>query len=142
MTENTLENCTCASFFTVRGTHKKDCPAAPKENTLEKMIEAGLKEFDEKFPLPKILALSGGKGVERDQMRSFIRTLSLTIAQATHDAVSVEEKFIRENCEFVQITDQKLLEDNELARKINRRYLVSEANLKEMHERFTKIIGK
>jgi hypothetical protein len=22
-----MENCTCASFYTVRGVHKKDCPA-------------------------------------------------------------------------------------------------------------------
>lgn len=31
-------------------------------------------EFDKKFPLPKILALSGGKGVERDLMIKFFLT--------------------------------------------------------------------
>ncbi len=55
------------------------------ENTLEKVVEAGLKDFDEKFGTLRF------RGIANPAFHTFIRTLSHTIAQATSDAVSVEK---------------------------------------------------
>lgn len=38
-----------------------------------KWIEAKVKAFNEEFPLPRFLALSGGAGVKHDLMISFLR---------------------------------------------------------------------
>ena len=40
-------------------------------------IEQAVEEFNKVFPLPRILALSGGKGVERDKMNNWL-TQALT----------------------------------------------------------------
>lgn len=53
-----------------------------KNITIKEIIE----EFDRKFPLPKILALSGGKGVERDAMKNWLR---ITLTQR-HEAEVAE----------------------------------------------------
>lgn len=45
----------------------------PQQNTQMPSVEEVVEEFDNRFPLPKILTFSGGKGVERDKMINWLR---------------------------------------------------------------------
>lgn len=55
MTDNTLppENCICASFYTVRGKHKPDCPLY--RNTLDKILDEELGGFGKDSEVQAVL---------------------------------------------------------------------------------------
>ena len=53
-------------------------------------VEKVVEEFDEKFPLPKFLALSGGKGVERDAIKNWLRQ---TLQTLTNQIERAREKY-------------------------------------------------
>jgi hypothetical protein len=93
------------------------------ENTLEKIVEAELAAFDEEFlkrPYEEGIVYASG-----DEIKAFIRTLSLTIAQATHDAVSVEEEKHEKHADKSSWCG----------------YCGKNATIKEMHERFTRFLS-
>ena len=67
-------------------------------------VEERVKEFNKVFPLPRILALSGGKGVERDKMNNWL-TQAL---QAQRDAGAREERVnIIEIVRFTKFRDNE-----------------------------------
>lgn len=54
---------------------------------LKEWKERKREEFDRKFPLPKILAFSGGKGVERDHMHLFLDTYADELVALVRESV-------------------------------------------------------
>ncbi len=94
------------------------------ENTLEKIVEAGLAEFDELLKETVMSKDENWATKDQNDLKDFIRTLSLTIAQATHDAVSVEEKT-----------------DEDYSWGCGREKECWNAAKKEMHERFTRFLS-
>ncbi len=91
------------------------------ENTLEKIVEVAQKDFDREFWLHRIPKNT----MQMADIHDFIRTFALTVAQATSDAVSVEER------------DERVI-----ARGAPPLGFEWNAAKKEMHERFTRFISK